>query len=1179
MAPIPENLVIAKLYDGQHSELTGRKRLVLDGDNYKSDKAGHFAKLIRTELKPVKSLLDVHDALAPIAAGEADATVIYGQLNKHGRKAHTLGAHFTRSRHTFEDAPQHVHWIDIDEAIFPPPYSHDMPLGEVERLLRPALPPELKNGTWLLAATGSHGCIISGRLDVPRLRIVIWSEKPITIAEMKSYVVQRLEPHIAKTLAPIKDRCADPSLYSIAHYIFVAPPTWDDGPGPYSGDRLHFAKGRRNAVKLPKLEPLAEPVKRAAVKGERKQTNGQRQPNIFAGQTDADIIAAIRPGSSHGETQELIRRAVRRHGRNPAGMWSHIAHQLEPALDAQIKATSDTDAEYIRRRRQELGPVLRQSAERYYNIWLSRQPKIEIKATDKAEANCEKPPQPSENKPAKKADTIADFRERLRATAATAMREAVKADHEAPVCHIFAHGPGSAKTGVTLAAAVDAVLGHDKAFIVFAAANRAQAREVYRRARRESLRTLIREYGSTARAAITETRAKIMLKLGRSAHCVKKDDYEGQAAAELEKAGMSPVKTVCDVCGGCDWPNVHKRWRVPGKATKDDRARLVIMTHADLVTTMRAYEAGSKSGPDVIVIDENIFGTLAGDERPQPVQRLKAAPIMSKPESEADLRALRFNVIGLLTDGAGIVSAADCAPMLNQIRQLRQAEGAFRNERFGQIEKAVDAHADITRIAHQVSHVRISQTFSDIAAAIDASMQIEGRADIYGLRSFITPADAAYFVCATRKQLPAGPSYIILDGSIREPGDVDFIFGAGREALQFRYHKADPPAGNYRLTQIADRFFSKSMLTGEERINGNSNIAILHNKLIALAWGWRRERLAGRRRHSCVISGRPIDVLLVCQKDVKEALAPLCFPKNVHVLTLGQVRGDDRFRDVPCAIVVGRIATDTRVTERGAMTMHFDDDRAINIAMCAEGVWPTTTRQLKMKDARTTAHITGEYHPDARCEVIRRVTGDDEVTQAIHRVRLADRTPDNYADIHVLGTTDTGLPADVITTWSDCRLSIGELMRQSGIVFKRAQTAADAYLRGKTNPDVHEGLRSACKLQWEVVENGDQFPTTPKGIYINGEVGNWSDDFRIAEFRRVHATKDGRKSYKEKVAIVNGFSHYAVELIEELLCEAIADFKWLDEQPEQPGRSGKAVAHVTRNGSKAVVDAEQHRRS
>jgi hypothetical protein len=67
-------------------------------------------------------------------------------------------------------------------------------------------------------------------------------------------------------------------------------------------------------------------------------------------------------------------------------------------------------------------------------------------------------------------------------------------------------------------------------------------------------------------------------------------------------------------------------------------------------------------------------------------------------------------------------------------------------------------------------------------------------------------------------------------------------------------------------------------------------------------------------------------------------------------------------------------------------------------------------------------------------EALRWSLTDAEVIQAIHRLRLADRTRETAPIIHLLGTTDHGLPVTEWRHWEDADKSALDFMLAEGVV-------------------------------------------------------------------------------------------------------------------------------------------------
>src|SRR5262249_28890085 len=123
--------------------------------------------------------------------------------------------------------------------------------------------------------------------------------------------------------------------------------------------------------------------------------------------------------------------------------------------------------------------------------------------------------------------------------------------------------------------------------------------------------------------------------------------------------------------------------------------------------------------------------------------------------------------------------------------------------------------------------------------------------------------------------------------------------------------------GAYRLTAYVDRTYGRKFLID------NAKLEQLRMFVLERSYYWR-----GRRQHRCKIEGRVIDVLVVLDKKVKEALLALFgdrIPDNVAFEHFNNVRGLDLYLDVPCGIIIGRTAPSNYTLELMREALDYDN--------------------------------------------------------------------------------------------------------------------------------------------------------------------------------------------------------------------------------------------------------------
>ncbi|HHZ64914.1 MAG TPA: hypothetical protein EYN51_05355 [Flavobacteriales bacterium] len=169
----------------------------------------------------------------------------------------------------------------------------------------------------------------------------------------------------------------------------------------------------------------------------------------------------------------------------------------------------------------------------------------------------------------------------------------------------------------------------------------------------------------------------------------------------------------------------------------------------------------------------------------------------------------------------------------------------------------------------------------------------------------------------------------------------------------------------------------------------------------------------------------PTKILLACSKTVEAELQQIGLPNKCETIHYGAVTGSNKYSDVPCIIVVGRIELPIIQAELQAALL---DERPLD--MPAKN-YPQ--RQVIVKDQTLPAY----YHPDPLTEEIRRHWNEGQILQAIGRGRAIRRSVRNPLDVILL--TKVPLPIEeqhlTLTTWKDIQPTMLEvLLAQHDIV-------------------------------------------------------------------------------------------------------------------------------------------------
>jgi len=263
---------------------------------------------------------------------------------------------------------------------------------------------------------------------------------------------------------------------------------------------------------------------------------------------------------------------------------------------------------------------------------------------------------------------------------------------------------------------------------------------------------------------------------------------------------------------------------------------------------------------------------------------------------------------------------------------------------------------------------------------------------------------------AYSKEAKIGGPLLILDGTADD--EILRRFWPDIEIVRIRVRPE-----HYHLIQVTDRAVSMAMLA-----DGDPSEA-------ARAAGHRAEvaRLAeGEAARFGAAGGTKVAVFTF--KSAAEAirrdhghlpdLGVECgFPRpdGKSAGHFGAVRGLDRWRDVPTAIVAGRLRPSPGDVERQARAIFWKDVRPMEYLPAGENL-PTVTEYLAMAGGGSVA-VEAESHPDP---LVRRVLDQicrADLEQTVHRLRLVRRTADNPARVLLLTNVVLPLAVHETVTW------------------------------------------------------------------------------------------------------------------------------------------------------------------
>jgi hypothetical protein len=491
---------------------------------------------------------------------------------------------------------------------------------------------------------------------------------------------------------------------------------------------------------------------------------------------------------------------------------------------------------------------------------------------------------------------------------------------------------------------------------------------------------------------------------------------------------------------------------------------------------------------------------------------------------ETDLRVSRARLVRALQAAHGpLVSSELVRPWLAEINGAMDTEKDLRAKLTNRLNKLCSAvvqnpsQAVRDRLKARIKALHDAHTTSlrvseilELAAACETVPQ---RKHVLGLR--VAGEGAARTVCAAqRRALPEALRRIPglwLDATGDERHYRALL--GGEADLTVRRIEAKPV--NYRLTQVVDLPFAKSRIipTGKSKAGKKWRTDSHVDRLIRFVLYM-----------SCLHRGRSggaKDVLVIAPKKVRAVIEDL-LPDNVAVLNFGKLRGIDKYRDVPCLIVVGREMPAMAQLELMTEALHWDNRNVTEVTHVAEGEWPRAPVVLNRAGDRA-VEIKGERHPDPNVAALQYEISGAEVEQALGRARLVDRTATKPCDVYLFGQTPTRTPAHRIINWVDADRDLAEIMAAAGVFFARGDTIAQAF--PGLMPDAEARRKEAAAHAWQrgqLQANGSLAPYRISSLYGDKEpfLGNCppTPAFRHGEFR-LAGEGDQRAASRQPVLI------------------------------------------------------------
>lgn len=178
------------------------------------------------------------------------------------------------------------------------------------------------------------------------------------------------------------------------------------------------------------------------------------------------------------------------------------------------------------------------------------------------------------------------------------------------------------------------------------------------------------------------------------------------------------------------------------------------------------------------------------------------------------------------------------------------------------------------------------------------------------------------------------------------------------------------------------------------------------------------------------IEGNPARLLVVSNKAVVKALKKLDgmpLPNNVDWAWFNNTAGKNQYRLAREVIVIGAASQSVPQAEAAARAHWWDSPEPLEELPreapppgkpAMDPFLPQVARGIQMRDGTVRA-ILVPCHPDPRTQELIEQSREAEIEQAVGRLRLLDRTPENPATVWIFASVALPLPVDELLDWED----------------------------------------------------------------------------------------------------------------------------------------------------------------
>jgi hypothetical protein len=179
-------------------------------------------------------------------------------------------------------------------------------------------------------------------------------------------------------------------------------------------------------------------------------------------------------------------------------------------------------------------------------------------------------------------------------------------------------------------------------------------------------------------------------------------------------------------------------------------------------------------------------------------------------------------------------------------------------------------------------------------------------------------------------------------------------------------------------------------------------------------------------------------VLVLCQKGLEEWLRDN-LPENVQISHFNAVRGQDRWKDVDCLILIGRTQPPPSEVEMRAEVLFSEIPDSL-----AGEYYQRKEVGLSVTGNPRRNCVDLEYHPDIKPEMIRWLACEAELIQSVGRARGVNRTAESPLQIDIVGIVPLPFEFDEVLRIAEAKPDPLDIMAGRGVVLDCEPSAKGA---------------------------------------------------------------------------------------------------------------------------------------